>query len=210
MTTPLVCAKCGAPLPLAAAGQQFVSCGYCNATLQVDATGARLAKEADAGSSRPLADVLDEAVARKRRFVAALEERLRAKVPPYDALCSAAREHLGTLGQSDGIARVTLALAADFDAEHRTSCTTDVTALSRLADAYMKACVELARMPETEMNLPFLTTNDAGPQHFLLTVTPAIFAALAARPPAAPAPEAPRAQAAKEPPKKKKGWWPFG
>jgi len=46
----------------------------------------------------------------------------------------------------------------------------------------------------------------------LLTVTPAIFAALAARPPAAPAapePEAPRAEAVKEPPKKK-GWWPFG
>lgn len=209
MTTPLVCAKCGAPLPLAAAGQQFVSCGYCNATLQLDASGAHLAKEADAGASRPLLDGIDEAVARKRRFVAALEEQLRAKVKPYDALCSAAREHLGTLGQSDGIARVTLALAADFDREHRTHCTTDVNALSRIADAYMKACVELARMPETEMNLPFLTANEEGPKHLLLTVTPAIFAALAARPLAAPEPEAPRVEAEAAPPKKK-GWWPFG
>jgi molecular chaperone DnaK len=129
-------------------------------------------------------------------------------VPPYDALCSAAREHLGTLGQSDGIARVTLALAADFDAENRTNCTTDVTALSRLADAYMKACVELARTPQTEMNLPFLTANETGPKHFQLTVTPAVFAALASREPAKAA-EAPRAEAGEEPPKKK-GWWPFG
>ncbi len=208
MTTALVCAKCGAPLPLQAAGQQFVSCAYCNATLRVDAAGASLAQDAGALSSTPLEKLLDEAVERRKRFMLALAEHLKANVKPYDALCSAARDHLGTLGQSDGIARVTLALAADFDAKNGTKCTQEATALSRLAEAYMKACQELAHKPRTEMNLPFLTANEEGPKHFQLEVTPAVFAALVTREPVQPAAERPPSPE-QEPPKKK-GWWPFG
>lgn len=207
MTTALVCAKCGAPLPLQAAGQQFVSCEYCSATLRVDATGATLAQDAGAVSSTPLEKLLEDAAARRRSFVEALAKHLAAKMKPYDALCSAAREHLGALGQSDGIARVTLALAADFDAKNRTKCTEDANALARLAEAYMKACEELAHKARTEMNLPFLTANEEGPKHFQLEVTPAIFAALVTREPVQPTAEPPPPAA--EPPKKK-GWWPFG
>lgn len=208
MTTALVCAKCGAPLPLQAAGQQFVSCGYCSATLRVDAAGATLAQDAGSVSSTPLEKLLDEAVERRKRFVLALAEHLKANMKPYDALCSAAREHLGTLGQSDGIARVTLALAADFDAKNATKCTEDAMALSRLAEAYMKACEELARTSRTEMNLPFLTANEEGPKHFQLEVTPATFAALVAREPVRSIAEPPPSP--EEEPPKKKGWWPFG
>lgn len=195
------CPRCGAPLPLAGAGAPFLSCAFCDATLQRADAELRLAEPKPAVVS----DTWGE---RRVRFVQALQAALSAGRPPYDALCAAARDELGPLGQTDGLARVTLALAADFDREHGTSVTTDPTALSRIAEEYHRACGRLAETERTELNLPFLQATPRGPVHLLRPVTAAAIATLAARSPdgrarapdAAPPPPAP----------KKRGWWPFG
>ena len=44
-------------------------------------------------------------------------------------------------------------------------------ALQRLRDAAEKAKVELSTVPETEVNLPFITADASGPKHMVLTLT---------------------------------------
>jgi hypothetical protein len=194
---PLICPRCGAPLPVAAADSTFVTCGFCEATLRVGAADV----EPAAPRTAPLTDVWGE---RRARFLDVLKVSL-ASQPPYDALCAAARAELGPLGQTDGLARITLALAADFDGENGTSTRTDPMALSRIAEAYHLACGRLAEAHETTLNLPFLTATAAGPVHLQRTVTAATLAQLAARPPAGPGGRPPAASTPK-----KRGWWPFG
>ncbi|MBU1218927.1 molecular chaperone DnaK [Myxococcota bacterium] len=44
-------------------------------------------------------------------------------------------------------------------------------ALQRIKEAAEKAKMELSSSPETDINLPFLAVNDAGPQHLVTTIT---------------------------------------
>jgi hypothetical protein len=196
---PLMCARCGAPLPAATAGNAFVTCAYCNATLKVVGTETSVAKEAPPPEQGGWFE-------RVQKFGDRLEERLDAGEIAYDAICAAAREHLGSMGETDGLARVTLALAVDFDRENGTKTTRDAEVLRRLADSYITACIRLPKLGRETINLPFLANAPDGPKHLNREVTARDFAVLAAReplrepPPPPPEPEAP----------KKKGWWPFG
>jgi len=47
----------------------------------------------------------------------------------------------------------------------------DPLALQRLDEAAEKAKIELSNTAQTEINIPFITSTDAGPQHLLLTLT---------------------------------------
>lgn len=204
MIVAFVCTKCGAPLPREAAGEGFVTCEYCGTTHHVHDGSA---KEVRDGTPTAAALRAEQEVQRKRKFIAELQERMKAGASAYDAITSSARENLGPIGQTDAIARVAIALAEDFDGENGTKVTKDGIALSRIVEAYIKACYELRSVGRTEMNLPFLSAASDGPKHFLRDVTAADFAKLAQRPPRAPEPEPPP-EPEPEPPKKK-GWWPF-
>lgn len=56
----------------------------------------------------------------------------------------------------------------------------DVLALQRLKEGAEKAKHELSTTTETEVNIPFITSNDAGPQHLLVKITRAKLEELAA------------------------------
>ncbi len=49
----------------------------------------------------------------------------------------------------------------------------DSLALQRLDEAVEKAKIELSSVPETEINIPFITSTDAGPQHLLVKLSQA-------------------------------------
>jgi hypothetical protein len=135
---------------------------------------------------------------------------LKAGVAPIDAVRRSAR-HLGVVGESDAVAEVTIALARDLERRHGVSLMNDGNALTRLAEAYVKALPSLRDRGKAEVNMPFLFVTPQGPQHFEATLTPASLAALLAspEPEAAPHP-AVKGEASPAPPPKKRGWWPFG
>ncbi len=47
----------------------------------------------------------------------------------------------------------------------------DKTALQRLREAAEKAKIELSHLTTTEINLPFLTSTESGPKHFICKLT---------------------------------------
>jgi len=70
-------------------------------------------------------------------------------------------------GQSDGIARVTLALRRRLDrGAPEANATTDVNALFASRGRVHEGCVELARMPETEMKPPIFDRERKRPAAF--------------------------------------------
>lgn len=210
----LICPRCGAPLPRPAALPTIVECAYCGSALSLTSSEANVTREASADEARDTAR-------RQQRvsFSEALAAALSAGRDPYDALHEAAAAHLANVSDPETLARVAYALASDFEREADVSIRKDPNVLVRIAEAYMRTFAELRTAPETTINLPFLTMNDRGPVHYQRTVTPAILASLAARDPHAPAPKpvatpsafaaAPVAAAPTEPPRKKRGWWPF-
>ena len=62
-------------------------------------------------------------------------------------------------------------IAAEFKKESGVDVTKDPLALQRLDEAAEKAKIELSTTPETEINIPFITSTDAGPQHLLLKMS---------------------------------------
>ena len=200
----LVCPQCGAPLPEAARHGSAV-CSYCGAGVVLRGTGIELSVRGDAVHE------LDAAAEGRRAFYAAVKSGSIAGGDPYRLLCDAAREHLGVVGESDTLARVVLALAHDFERDTGASVMRDPQALSRLAEAYLRASVELRDVERTEMNLPFFAVTRRGPVHLLREVGVVDLTALACREvsvgPSDPVAAAPTA-AAPTPPNKK-GWWPF-
>lgn len=122
---------------------------------------------------------------------------MRAGRTPYEALVVMAREQLGPLGESDALARVVLAMARDFDAEHGTTVSSDPSALLRLIEGFAKAIEGIRAHRSHAIELPFFAATGEGPLHFQRTLTAADVATLVARDPNAPPP-------------KKQGWWPFG
>ena len=76
--------------------------------------------------------------------------------------------HLG----GDDFDRVLLDYAAEeFQREHGIDLRKDPMALQRLQEACEKTKKELSTLQQTDLNLPFITANAAGPKHLQLTLT---------------------------------------
>ena len=69
-------------------------------------------------------------------------------------------------------------MLAEFRKSHGIDLTREAMALQRLKDAAEKAKIELSSTHESQINLPFITATDAGPQHLELTLTRSRFEAL--------------------------------
>lgn len=59
----------------------------------------------------------------------------------------------------------------EFKKESGVDVSKDALALQRLDEAAEKAKIELSTTTETEINIPFITSTDAGPQHLLIKMT---------------------------------------
>ena len=66
-------------------------------------------------------------------------------------------------------------IAEEFKKEHGIDLRADRQALQRLREAAEKAKIELSSVAQTEINLPFITADAAGPKHLQLTLTRAKF-----------------------------------
>ena len=75
------------------------------------------------------------------------------------------------LGGDDIDQRLIAYIAQEFKKEQGIDVTRDVLALQRLKEAAEKAKHELSEVTETEINLPFITSDSAGPKHLLKKLT---------------------------------------
>ncbi|SFV58692.1 Chaperone protein DnaK [hydrothermal vent metagenome] len=82
------------------------------------------------------------------------------------------------LGGDDFDNRIVDFLNDEFKASHGIDLKNDKMALQRLKDAAENAKKELSSAQETEINLPFITMTDAGPQHLVVKLTRAKFESL--------------------------------
>lgn len=64
-------------------------------------------------------------------------------------------------------------LVEEFKKEQGIDLSKDSLALQRLKEAGEKAKHELSSTPETEINIPFITTDESGPKHFLMKLSQA-------------------------------------
>lgn len=72
------------------------------------------------------------------------------------------------LGGKDIDQKIINWLAEEFKKEHGIDLRKDTFALQRLDEAAEKAKIELSTAMETEINIPFITSDATGPKHFLL------------------------------------------
>ncbi len=79
------------------------------------------------------------------------------------------------LGGDDFDNKIVDMLNDDFKASHGIELKNDKMALQRLKDAAENAKKELSSATETEINLPFITMTEAGPQHLVVKLTRAKF-----------------------------------
>ena len=79
------------------------------------------------------------------------------------------------LGGDDFDNRIVDFLNDEFKSTHGIDLKNDKMALQRLKDAAENAKKELSSAQETEINLPFITMTDAGPQHLVVKLTRAKF-----------------------------------
>ncbi|HUC89040.1 MAG TPA: molecular chaperone DnaK [Candidatus Paceibacterota bacterium] len=70
-------------------------------------------------------------------------------------------------------------IAAEYKKESGIDVTKDPLALQRLDEAAEKAKIELSTTPETEINIPFITSDASGPKHLLMKMTRATLESLA-------------------------------
>jgi len=70
-------------------------------------------------------------------------------------------------------------IADEFKKESGIDVTKDVLALQRLKESAEKAKHELSTATETEINIPFITSDSSGPKHLLLKMTRAMLEELA-------------------------------
>src|ERR1700758_4572183 len=75
------------------------------------------------------------------------------------------------LGGEDFDQRVVNFLADEFKKENGIDLRSDRLALQRLKDAAEKAKIELSSAQQTEVNLPFITADAAGPKHLTIKIT---------------------------------------
>jgi len=79
------------------------------------------------------------------------------------------------LGGDDFDNKIVDYLNGEFKNSHGIDLKNDKMALQRLKDAAENAKKELSSSSETEINLPFITMTDAGPQHLVIKLTRAKF-----------------------------------
>ncbi len=79
------------------------------------------------------------------------------------------------LGGDDFDNKIVDYLNAEFKNTHGIDLKNDKMALQRLKDAAENAKKELSSSTETEINLPFITMTEAGPQHLVIKLTRAKF-----------------------------------
>ena len=79
------------------------------------------------------------------------------------------------LGGDDFDNKIVDMLNDEFKASHGIELKNDKMALQRLKDAAENAKKELSSATETEINLPFITMTEAGPQHLVIKLTRAKF-----------------------------------
>ncbi|SFK23239.1 molecular chaperone DnaK [Methylocapsa palsarum] len=82
------------------------------------------------------------------------------------------------LGGEDFDIRLVEYLADEFKKENGIDLRKDKLALQRLKEAAEKAKIELSSATQTEINLPYITADAAGPKHLTLKLTRAKFEAL--------------------------------
>ncbi len=82
------------------------------------------------------------------------------------------------LGGEDFDARIIEYLADEFKKESAIDLREDKLALQRLKEAAEKAKIELSSSSQTEVNLPFITADQAGPKHLNIKLTRAKLEAL--------------------------------
>ena len=82
------------------------------------------------------------------------------------------------LGGEDFDQRLMDYLVDEFKKENGLDLKNDVLALQRLKDAAEKAKIELSSAQQTEVNLPYITADAAGPKHLAVKVTRAKFESL--------------------------------
>ena len=82
------------------------------------------------------------------------------------------------LGGDDFDQRVIDWIADEFKKEHGIDLRKDRMALQRLKEAAEKAKCELSTIVQTEINLPFITADQSGPKHLVMTLTRAKLEAL--------------------------------
>ena len=82
------------------------------------------------------------------------------------------------LGGEDFDARIMDYLADEFKKENAIDLREDKLALQRLKEAAEKAKIELSASSQTEVNLPFITADQAGPKHLNIKLTRAKLEAL--------------------------------
>ena len=82
------------------------------------------------------------------------------------------------LGGEDFDARIMDYLADEFKKENAIDLREDKLALQRLKEAAEKAKIELSSSSQTEVNLPFITADQAGPKHLNIKLTRAKLEAL--------------------------------
>ncbi len=75
------------------------------------------------------------------------------------------------LGGDDFDQRVIEWLVAEFKKDQGIDLKGDRQALQRLKEAAEKAKIELSTTQQTEINLPFITADQSGPKHLVLTLT---------------------------------------
>src|SRR5438128_822753 len=84
------------------------------------------------------------------------------------------------LGGDDFDQRVIDWIAEEFKKENGVDLRRDRMALQRLKEAAEKAKIELSSTLQTEINLPFITADQTGPKHLVMTLTRAKLEALVA------------------------------
>lgn len=82
------------------------------------------------------------------------------------------------LGGEDFDARIIDYVAAEFQKEQGIDLRKDKLALQRLKEASEKAKIELSSSAQTEINLPFITADAAGPKHLNVQLTRAKYESL--------------------------------
>ena len=75
------------------------------------------------------------------------------------------------LGGEDIDNRLVIDLADLFFEDTRIDLRSDAVAMQRLKDAAERAKIELSAVEETEISLPFLTSDESGPKHMQITLT---------------------------------------
>ncbi len=84
------------------------------------------------------------------------------------------------LGGDDWDERIVHWLIDEFKKEQGVDLSSDRQALQRLREAAEKAKIELSTVPQTEINLPFITADSSGPKHLVVTLSRSKFEQLTA------------------------------